>query len=141
MPILPLLFSSASQSVNLFLQKEYEACLIALKSFYETVADVQEKTGREMIPEPFLAMLQLAANKILHNPVESSTIEALKQNFKELRKKDPEVLQVQKDKYDGLVDHCKEQIFDDEAMMIMYEVGVDAGNFTIIMYKTRKEKR
>ena len=98
-------------------------------------------TGKEVTPEPFLAMLQLAANKILHNPVESGTIETLKQNFKELRKKDPEVLQVQKDKYDRLVDHCKEKIFVDEAMMIMYEVGVDAGNFTIIMYKTRKEKR
>ena len=30
------------------------------------------------------------------------------------------------------MDHCKEKLFDDEAMMIMYEVGVDAGNFTII---------
>ena len=87
-----------------------------------------------MTPEPFLAMLQLAANKILHNPVESSTIEALKQTFSALRKKDPEVLQVQKDKYDGLVDHCKEKAFEDEAMMIMYEVGVDAGNFSIIIY-------
>ena len=107
MPILTLLFSRATQSVNLFLQKELEASLIALTSFYETVDDVQQMTGKEVTPEPFLAMLQLAANKILHNPVESSTIEALKQNFKELRKKDPEVLQVQKDKYDLLVDHQK----------------------------------
>jgi hypothetical protein len=105
------------------------------------VDDRQQKTNREVTPEPFLAMLQLAANKILHNPVESRNIEALKLNFKELRKKDPEVLQVKKDKYDGLVDHCKEKLFDDEAMMIMYEVGVDAGNFTIIICKIRDEKR
>ena len=122
-------FSRASQAINLFSAKKYKECLNSLDTFYATVADVQLKTGKTLTPQPFLKMIQLAANKIIRNEIVLSNIEYMKQIFNILRKEDPETLQQQKDKYDLLVEQCKENNFEDESMRIMFEVGVDAGNF------------
>ena len=122
-------FPRASQAINLFSAKIYKECLNSLDTFYATVADVQQKTGKTLTPQPFLKMVQLAANKILQNEIDQSSIESMKQNFNILRAEDPETLQQQKDKYDLFVEQCKEKEFKDDSMRIMYEVGVDAGNF------------
>merc|ERR1711892_449309 len=117
----------ASQAINLFSAKNYKECLNSMDTFYATVADVQQKTGKTLTPQPFLKMVQLAANKILQNEIDQSSIESMQQIFDILRAEDPETLQQQKDKYDLFVEQCKEKEFKDESMRIMYEVGVDAG--------------
>ena len=93
------------------------------------MAEFEHRSGKKTSWQPFLKILQLAVNKILHKEEESGTKESLKENFVELRKKSPDVLQVQKDKYDALVAQGKEKEFENEAIFFMYEAGVDAGNF------------
>ena len=103
-------------------------------TFYTTVAEVQRKTGDTVSPQPFLRMVQLAVTKILQIETDQSIIDTLKETFSQLRKEEPESLRQQKDKYDLLGEQCKEKKFEDEAMKIIYEVGVDTG----ISYHTNK---
>ena len=93
------------------------------------MAELEHRSGKKTSWQPFLKILQLAVNKILHKEEESGTKESLKEHFAELRKKSPDVFQSQKHKYDELVEQGKENKFEDEAIFFMFEAGVDAGNF------------
>merc|ERR1711892_1528093 len=73
-----LIFSlRASQAINLFLEKNYKESLTSLKIFYATVMDVEQKTGKTVIPGHFLKMVQLVSNKILQNEIDPSIIESI----------------------------------------------------------------
>merc|ERR1712013_677576 len=117
----------ASQAINLFLEKSYHPCLSSLNSFYSTVEDVQEKTGKPITPQPFLAMLHMVVKRILQVEVSTNQLESLRSILSSLRSADPEVLQQQKDKYDTLVEQSKERMMGEEVMEVMYQVGIDVG--------------
>ena len=89
--------------------------------------DVQEKTGKPITPQPFLAMLHMVVKRILQAEVSTNQLESLRSILSSLRSADPEVLQQQKDKYDTLVEQSKERMMGEEVMEVMYQVGIDVG--------------
>ena len=91
------------------------------------MADFEDGKRKKKSGQPYLEILKLAVNKILHNEGKNNAIDSLKEDFVKLRKKYPDVLQVQIYKYDALVKKVKEKEFEDEAMFSMYEAGVNAG--------------
>ena len=123
------MFLRELQVINTFLKREYETALVAITDFYAEVAIELEYGGGKPPLQPFLKILRLAINKILHNEDDLSTKVLLKEHFIELRKISPDVLQNQKDKYDKLVEQGKENDFEDEAINFMHEAGVDVGKF------------
>ena len=122
----------ASQAINTFLQKDYTAALIALKTLHAEVANLEFRSGRKILVEPFLKILQLAVDKILHKENKSVTKDLLKEHFLEFKKKSPDLIQTQKDKYDALVEQGKKKEFEDQVIFFMYEAGVDLGKFGIL---------
>ena len=89
--------------------------------------DVQEKTGKPITPQPFLAMLHMVVKRVLQAEVSTNQLESLRSILSSLRSADPEVLQQQKDKYDTLVEQSKERMMGEEVMEVMYQVGIDVG--------------
>ena len=119
------MFLRASQAINTFLQKDYTAALIALKTLHAEVANLEFRSGRKILVEPFLKILQLAITKILHNEDDSVNKDLLKEHFVESKNKS----QNQKEKYDALIEHAKKKEFEDPVIFFMFEAGVDLGKF------------
>ena len=95
------------------------------------MTDAEHRSGNKTSWQPFLDILQLAINKILHNE-DSHTKDSMKENFAKLRKNSPNILRAEKEKYDALVEKGKEKEFEDETISFMYEAGVNAGKFLMM---------
>ena len=123
------LFFRETQATITFLQKEYEAALVALTTYYAEVSNFEYRIGKKTSRQPYLDILQLAIDKILHNEEETSPNNSLKERFVQLRKESPEDFRAQKAKYDALVEKGKEKELKDQEIYFMYEAGVNAGMF------------
>ena len=77
------------------------------------MAEFEHRSGKKTSWQPFLKILQLAINKILHNEEESSTKDILKEHFIKLRKESTDIFEAQKDKYDALLAQGKEREFEE----------------------------
>ena len=88
---------------------------------------MEHKSGKKTSWQPFLDILHLAVNKILHKEKESSNTDSVKKAFLRIREKSPDLLRNQKAKYDKLVVKGIDKEFEDEAKLYMYEAGINAG--------------
>ena len=91
------------------------------------MTDAEHRSGKKTSWQPFLDILHLAVNKILHKEDESSTKDSVKKAFLRIREFSPDLLRNQKAMYDKLVVKGIDKEFADEAMLYMYEAGVIAG--------------